>query len=250
MSFRKLCVAALISASAAREFKLQQRQSIDISQEGCNGIIGDYYGALYCCPGVFYNDTDESPSGSGYCCVGAYFPIAASQFSDRARPSLTLPTSSDESVNILPITETQSCRTTIMFTDAEYTSKANAYGAGITGPLSFNTASAITTTFLSRGPTDDTGGTSVEESGTRSPSTTGMTGTTSTTGVSGSTSTAPSSVTTGFSGPAITASSTSATAASASSSGTSASSALGGRITSGPMAGAFMVVGGILAAAL
>ncbi|TKX20716.1 hypothetical protein C1H76_7102 [Elsinoe australis] len=243
MVFKSLVVASVLSVTFAQQLKRQT----DISQSGCNGIIGDYYGKVYCCPGVAYNDTDEYPSGSGYCCVGAVFPIPGGRFSDcfpNCNPTASGASPTSSEVNILPITETQSCRTTIMFTDSQYTSKANAYNAGITGPLTLNTESAITTTRLSRGPTDDTGNGTMSEISSTAASTTG-----GTTALSG-TRTQGSSATTGFSGPAITGSTSTSNSAGSQSTGTSASSALGGRITSGPLAGAFMIAGGILAAAL
>ncbi|KAF4550505.1 Hypothetical protein D9617_17g047730 [Elsinoe fawcettii] len=237
MVLKALLVASLLSTTQASFW----RRQIDISQQGCNGIVGDYYGKLYCCPGVARNDSDEFPRDSGYCCVGAAFPIPASQFSDcfpNCQASNVLPTSASE-VNILPITESQSCRTTIMFTDSDYTSKANAYGASITGPLSINTESAVFTRPVSpttaADPTTGSGGSSTTPS---------MTGT----GSGGTTSTA-SLATTGFSGPAVTGSS-SRSGSGIAASATSSSSALGAKITSGPMAGAIMVAGGILAAAL
>ncbi|KAG8625424.1 hypothetical protein KVT40_007175 [Elsinoe batatas] len=238
--FRNAVLAAsLLSISSA---SLLERQ-IDISQQGCNGIIGDYYGTLYCCPGVAYNDTDEYPSGSGFCCVGAVFPIpGAGRFSD-CFPNCGK-TSSLSEVNILPITESQSCRTTIMFTDSEYTSKANAYGAAITTPLTINTESAVLTRPVQPTTAEDPTSSVTQSGGSSTPSSTSA----GSSGASSSASSAASSATTGFSGPAITGS-TSNSAAGASTS-TSPSSALGARITSGPMAGALMVAGGILAAAL
>ncbi|GAM85760.1 hypothetical protein ANO11243_037680 [Dothideomycetidae sp. 11243] len=175
-------------------------------------------GSEYCCPGVF--QATDTPNGA-YCCVGPT-DLPLSRFSDcfpNCGVTSTTTTSTDAA--------TQSCATTIMINDPNYSSEVNALGATATPVGSSQPISEHST--INSIPT---GSATVTESSGSAASTTGS----SSSAASSSASSAGSS--------------SSASGASASSTGTSSSKGLAARITGIPFAGAFMLAGGIAVAAM
>ncbi|KAF2155125.1 hypothetical protein K461DRAFT_108340 [Myriangium duriaei CBS 260.36] len=218
---RVLTAASFISTALAASTR--SVISDVLPQPTCNGVTFATLGTNYCCPGIF--EAMDSSNGA-FCCVGAT-NLPAPRFSD-CYPHCTSTTSAPA---LTPAS--QSCLTTIMVTDSAYSSKVNALGAtqtssnsfGATSPLSGQSSPVVTGNTSS---SESSSGSSSGSSGSSKASTTALSGTKTSSGSSSQGSSA---------------------SGGSSSSSTSASQALAARITSGPMAGAFMVAGGLAAIA-